>query len=63
MTIKAEVYMECDECGADLNEDMKPDEKADDIIDREGWAYSWKDSNKLLCDECAENECAEKEEL
>lgn len=53
MTLKGEVQMLCDDCGEDVNDDLKNDETPQEHADEEDWGWTMFD-NKFLCPPCLE---------
>lgn len=56
MAISATVHLECDTCGADVDEDLEQSQSAEDIIDREGWTLTGPLMDWLLCPDCDKEE-------
>jgi hypothetical protein len=56
MGIHAEVTLTCDNCERDDTLDLTMKESAEDIIDREGWQLRGILLDRLLCDDCADDE-------
>lgn len=62
MGVHAEVFLECDRCNTEVNDELKPDQTPEDYVDSEGWFFTGILLDRLLCGDCYDIEENETEE-